>query len=91
MPRVSSRSLWAIGKAVQRPECVAARLSRIGSARAIERSFRQEGHDGIDLRVDALDPLQMGDHDLHCGEFSRTDPCGELGRREVAEFIGGHA
>ena len=68
--------------AVQRPEERAGHEVGVGLACRLEGSVR-EPHDGVDQRVDGIDPTQAGVDDLYGGQPAVTDRRGDSrGRRE---------
>ena len=82
MPFVSTRSLCATGRAVERSDTVLARQRRVGLLRLRERRIGDQRHNGIELGIDGGCPREMSLHHLARGYLSGTNHPRQLDRRE---------
>lgn len=74
------------GQSVERPERLSLLDAPIGSVRQGQTLRVVElGNDGVDGRIDSVDPLEMGGHDLPRRYLSRPDERGEVSRILEAE------
>ena len=82
---VGTRSLCAIGQAVERAERLAARERLVGGARLRAAPVGDERHDRVDLRVDALDLGEVRLQHLGHRGAAGADQLAELGCGQEAE------
>ena len=88
-PTAGCRSLNAIGKSVERAE----RLSFRGdagpppSASARHLLVVELGDDGVDRRIDAVDPVEVRRHDLACRYLFALDQRREVSGTTKAEIV----
>ena len=81
------------GQAVQRADRTPRGQRRVGGVGGGPRALGVQRDDGVDLRVELLDAVQVGLEQLARGDLAVAEQRGELGRGPDAEVVvdGGHA
>ena len=87
MPLVTSRSLCATGKPCSGPIRSPEGQPAVRFARALHGLVGQQRHDRIDLRIHALDLVQMRTHHSLAGDRAFPDQPRQIGRGHKAEVV----
>ena len=72
---------------MQRPHGLAPRQRGVGGASSGHGPLRQEGDDGVDGGIDAVDLVEMRLHDLDRGKLPLPDAAGQLPRGQEIQLF----